>query len=66
VTYPEPPLEGHSFYTLPNCLLTPHIAGSAGNEVVRMAEYMEAEFSNYLGGMPCQYEVSMKMLETMA
>ena len=66
VTYPEPPVEGHPFYTLPNCLLTPHIAGSAGDEVVRMAEYMEAEFANYLSGMPCQYEVSMKMLETMA
>lgn len=66
VTYPEPPVEGHPFYTLPNCLLTPHIAGSAGDEVVRMAEYMEAEFANHLGGMPCQYEVSMKMLETMA
>ena len=40
VTYPEPPVENHPFYTLPNCLLTPHIAGSAGDEVARMGEYI--------------------------
>lgn len=66
VTYPEPPIEGHPFYTLPNCLLTPHIAGSAGDEVARMGEYMLNEYKAYLCGKACKYEVSMKMLETMA
>ena len=66
VTYPEPPVEGHPFYTLPNCLLTPHIAGSEGDEVARMGEYMLDECKTYLAGEPCQYEVSLKMLETMA
>lgn len=66
VTYPEPPVEGHSFYTLSNCLLTPHIAGSAGDEVARMGEYMLDECKAYLAGEPCKYEVSLKMLETMA
>ena len=66
VTYPEPPVEGHPFYTLPNCLLTPHIAGSAGDEVARMGKYMLDECQTYLAGEPCQYEVSLKMLETMA
>lgn len=66
VTYPEPPVEGHPFYTLDNCLLTPHIAGSAGDEVVRMAEYMIEEFERYRSDKPCKYEVSEKMLETMA
>ena len=66
VTYPEPaPLE-HKFYTLNNCILTPHIAGSLGNEVVRMSEYMVEEFEKYLDGVPTRYEVSLKMLETMA
>jgi len=51
---------------LPNCYLTPHIAGSMGNEVVRMAEYMLEEMKLYLAGAPCRYEVTMKMLETMA
>lgn len=66
VTYPEPPIEGHPFYSLKNCLLTPHIAGSAGDEVRRMGKYMLAEFQSYLKGEPCKYEVSIKMLETMA
>ena len=66
VTYPEPPVENHPFYTLPNCLLTPHIAGSAGDEVARMGEYMLTECRAYLSGELCHYEVTEKMLETMA
>jgi phosphoglycerate dehydrogenase-like enzyme len=66
VTYPEPPIENHPFYTLKNCLLTPHIAGSAGDEVARMGGYILAEFKSYLLGEPTKYEVTEKMLETMA
>ena len=66
VTYPEPPVAGHPFYQLPNCVLTPHIAGSSGDEVHRMAEYMAQECQNYISGKPCLYEVNHKMLETMA
>jgi len=66
VTFPEPPADGHPFYTLPNCLLTPHIAGSAGDEVARMGLYMLGEYQSYLSGKPCKYEVTVKMLETMA
>ena len=66
VTMPEPPEDGHPFYTLENCFLTPHIAGSLCDEVVRMAEYMEKELTLYLDGAPLRYEVTEKMLETMA
>ena len=66
VTFPEPPEDGHPFYTLPNCILTPHIAGSAGDEVARMGLYMLRECQSYLAGKPCRYEVTEKMLETMA
>ena len=66
VTWPEPPVENSPFYTLPNCFLTPHIAGSQANEKHRMAEYMQKEFTRYLNGEPTLYEVSEKMLETMA
>ncbi len=66
VTDPEPSPAGHPFYTLPNCFLTPHIAGSLGGEVVRMAEYMVDEYEKYVSGQLCKYEVNLKMLETMA
>lgn len=66
VTFPEPPVLDSKLYTLSNCILTPHIAGSAGNEVHRMAEYMLEEFENLISGKPCRYEVTEKMLETMA
>jgi len=66
VTYPEPPEQGSPFYSLDNCLLTPHIAGSSGNEVRRMGAYMEEEYQRFTQGMPCRYQVTPEMLETMA
>ena len=66
VTNPEPPLPGHPFYELDNCLITPHIAGSAGNEVRRMGEYMMEEYIRFTSGQPCTYEVTEDMLKTMA
>lgn len=66
VTSPEPPVADSPLYTLPNCILTPHIAGSIGLEVQRMAVYMEQEYDAYIQGAPCAYQVTEAMLETMA
>ena len=66
VTDPEPSPLDHAFYTLPNCFLTPHIAGSLGTELTRMAEYMADEYEKYISGISCRYEVTLQMLETMA
>jgi len=66
VTMPDPPSDDSEFFTLDNCILTPHIAGSHGKEVHRMAEYMLNEFRLYKDNKPCNYEVTEKMLETMA
>ena len=66
VTYPEPPESGSELYTLPNCILTPHFAGSSGREVHRMAQYMIEEAERLLGGKRLRYEVTMEMLERMA
>jgi DNA-binding transcriptional MerR regulator len=66
VTFPEPPEQNSELYTLENCILTPHIAGSSGNEVRRMGEYMEAEYQSFIQNHPCKYEVTLEMLKTMA
>ncbi len=66
VTDPEPPVQGSPLYSLPNCILTPHIAGSLGNEVWRMSAYMADEFALYVSGKPTRYEVTEQMLATMA
>ena len=66
VTWPEPPEEGSAFYTLPNVFLTPHSAGSSGDECMRMGEYMLHEAESYLIGKPLKYGVSLEMLRTMA
>ena len=49
-----------------NVFLSPHVAGSLGNEVHRMAEYMSEESRRFENGLPTDYEVTLKMLETMA
>ena len=66
VTNPEPPEPSSPLYTLPNVFLTPHIAGSIGNEVHRMAEYMFEELLAFDAGQPTRYRVTLPMLETMA
>ncbi len=66
VTDPEPPAADSPLYTLPNVLLTPHIAGSAGDEVTRMGEYMLDEFRLFAADALLRYEVTKSMLVTMA
>lgn len=66
VTFPEPPQKDSELYSLKNCILTPHIAGSSGYEVQRMGEYMKAEYKNFTENKPCKYEVTLEMLKTMA
>lgn len=66
VTWPEPCPEESPLWSLPNVLITPHIAGSLGDEVMRMGEYMQDECACYLAGEPLKYSVSLNMLENMA
>jgi len=66
VTWPEPPEPDSELYALPNVYLTSHIAGSLGDEVVRMADYCIDEFLAWESGKPLKYSVSLEMLETMA
>ncbi len=50
----------------PNAILTPHIAGSTGNEPQRMAYYMMEELERFLSGEQTKYEVTLYTLERMA
>jgi phosphoglycerate dehydrogenase-like enzyme len=52
VTEPEPLPPGHPLLSLPNVLLTPHIAGAQGSEVRRLGAYAVAEVERYLAGEP--------------
>lgn len=66
VTCPEPPRLLSAMQFTGNILLTPHIAGSAGNEVWRMADYMLLAAAAFAKREHAPYEVTAKMLDTMA
>ena len=66
VTIQEPPCADSDFYKLDNVFLTPHIAGSQGNEVRRMSEIVIDQFEALLKGNPTKYEITEEMLKTMA
>ena len=66
VTMPEPPEAGSLLYTMENVFLTPHIAGSFGDEIARMGEYMVEECTHFMQHEPCRYEITEQMLKTMA
>jgi phosphoglycerate dehydrogenase-like enzyme len=58
----EPPPRGHPFYTLPNCILTPHVSGSIGTETHRLGDYCMREFDNFLAGKPLEHEMILDQL----
>ncbi len=49
-----------------NIIQSPHIAGSAGQEVWRMAEYMIEEYDRLKNEEPLKHEVTLDLLTTMA
>ena len=66
VTDPEPTPCDSPLWELPNVFLTTHIAGSIGDEVVRMADYAIEEFVRWQRREPLRYAVTLEMLESMA
>ena len=66
VTYPEPPAAGSPLYSLPNVLLTPHIAGAHNTECLRMGRVMVAELARYLAGERMEYEITQETLPLLA
>lgn len=66
VTYPEPPVADSPLYTLPNVVLTPHIAGSMNDECRRMGRFAIEECRRYLNGEELKWQVTQKMAATLA
>ncbi len=66
VTYPEPPQPESPLYTLPNVVVTPHIAGSMDAECRRMGQAMVDELGRHLRGEPLRWSVSRQQAEIMA
>jgi phosphoglycerate dehydrogenase-like enzyme len=66
VTDPEPPEADSKLLSLPNVILSPHIAGSMGPEIGRLGEYMLDEVKRYVSGQPLQWEISREEAMKMA
>ncbi|HEY9249850.1 MAG TPA: hydroxyacid dehydrogenase [Rariglobus sp.] len=66
VTWPEPPVAGSPLYSLPNVVLTPHIAGSQEHECRRMGQLMIDEFDRWAKGEPMRWSISKEKAAILA
>jgi phosphoglycerate dehydrogenase-like enzyme len=66
VTDPEPPVTGSPLYSLPNIVLTPHVAGAVERECRRLGEAMIAEFDRWTRGEPLRHEIKATQFLRMA
>ncbi len=66
VTDPEPLPEGSVLPTLPNVFLTPHLAGTQGSELARMADFVAEEVRRWSDGEPGVNEVHRERLDRLA
>jgi phosphoglycerate dehydrogenase-like enzyme len=65
VTSPEPPPADSDLWRLPNVVISPHIGGTTGHEVVRLADCVIEEFEAWRAGKPLRYEVTRDIFKTM-
>jgi phosphoglycerate dehydrogenase-like enzyme len=66
VTVPEVLPPASPLYDLPNVVLTPHVAGSLGTELHRMAAAAADELERYVNGRPFAHPVSAEEWERSA
>ncbi|TMR99887.1 hydroxyacid dehydrogenase [Nonomuraea basaltis] len=66
VTEPEPLPPSSPLFDLPNAFLTPHIAGSHGNELSRMGAAVLDELERLVAGLPLAHQVTPDDLERVA
>ena len=65
-TEPEVPVPDSPLYELPNVFLTPHIAGSLGNETQRLADCILEEIGRFVKDVPLQHAVKREELDRLA
>jgi phosphoglycerate dehydrogenase-like enzyme len=58
VTHPEPPIPGSELLQLPNVVTFPHIAGSIGNECLRLSCYAIEDYRRFRRGEKLKYQVT--------
>jgi phosphoglycerate dehydrogenase-like enzyme len=65
VTFPEPPAAESPLWSLPNVVISPHVGGTTGDEVTRLADCVIEELESWLAGRPLRYQVTREVLATM-
>jgi phosphoglycerate dehydrogenase-like enzyme len=58
VTDPEPLAPDHPLWSAPNCLITPHVAGSTPDFILRAFAFGSAQIRRYLAGEPLENQVT--------
>jgi phosphoglycerate dehydrogenase-like enzyme len=62
----EPPVPGSALLTLPNIVLSPHIAGSHASEVRRLGRYMVEELERYVRHEPLRWQITRELATRLA
>jgi phosphoglycerate dehydrogenase-like enzyme len=66
VTEPQPLPADSPLFTLPNVVLTPHIAGALGTEVRRLGDSAIEELARYAAGRPFAHPLFVADLDRVA
>jgi phosphoglycerate dehydrogenase-like enzyme len=66
VLHPEPPQPSSPLYDMDNVVITPHIAGSTGDECRRLGRYMVDELIRFVQNKPLQWAVTQERAAVLA